>query len=189
MLILGSQSPRRKEILTDLGLSFEVIPSDFEEIIDQGLTPQQVVLDLSYGKGRDLIHKHENDVIICADTIVYFDGKKLGKAKNREEARQLMLDLFDHSCEVITGNAIFSKDMVISKVTVSKVVFSKISETELDFYLDRPDADWQDKAGSFAIQGHAREFAQLEGEYSSTLGLSESFLRKYLPEFEVEIPN
>ena len=187
MLILGSQSPRRKDILANLGLKFEVIPSDFEEIIDQGLGPEQVVMDLSYGKGRDLISKHPSDVIICADTIVSFKGRKLGKAKDRAEARQLMLDLFDHSCKVVTGNAIFSKTKVISEVTISEVFFSRITEEELDFYLDRPDADWMDKAGSFAFQGHAKTFCKLVGEYSTTLGLSEAFLRQYLPDFGIEI--
>jgi septum formation protein len=177
-LILASTSPRRKEILDELGLDFTIVPSEFEEIIDQNLQPQQVVLDLAMGKARNVWLQYPHDIVLAADTIVFFQGKKLGKAKSREEARELLLRLSGQTCEIYTGNVLFQLGKFNGECTMATCHFDILTEAFVDQYLDDPEADWHDKAGSFAIQGKAKSFTHVEGEWSTAIGLSKEFVQK-----------
>jgi septum formation protein len=187
MIILASNSPRRKEILDKLGVNFQVVaPSDFKEDFDSKLPPFQIVTDLSYGKARHILLNHEEDLIIAADTIVYFKGNILIKPKDREDAKRQLNLLFNNTCQIYSGQCIVSKNQGFSKVTVANVKFGNLDQSELDEYLDDSEADWMDKAGAFAIQGKAAKFTEVDGEWDGAVGLSSVFIKKYLPYFNQE---
>ena len=92
-IVLASQSPRRKELLTQMGLTFTVHPADIQEVIPPGLTPQEAVMALSRQKAAAVAADHPDDLVIAADTIVVFDGRLLGKPHSREEAREMLTAL------------------------------------------------------------------------------------------------
>jgi septum formation protein len=186
MLILASSSPRRYEILSGVNDKFEVVVSNFEEIIDPLLPPEMIVQDLALGKGREVLGRYSEDVIVCGDTIVYFDSKPLGKVKDTGEAFKILLEMSGKEVYIYTGNGILTKDKIIFEVTNAKTVFREISKEEIDLYLADPKADWMDKAGAFAVQGKASVFTTVVGEWETALGLSKAFLQENLAKFNLE---
>lgn len=182
-LILASSSPRRIELIKNLGLKFEVLPSDRDEIVNAALTPSEVVAELAESKAarvRELIQERggptaqTHHVILAADTIVVFEGDILGKPVDRDHAIAMLTRLVGQTHEVYTGVHVTSvnQDSVVDhhEIEVAKVEFRKLSATEIANYVDSKEP--MDKAGSYALQGiGAFMINKIEGSPSNIIGL------------------
>lgn len=177
-IILASQSPRRRELLKQIGLEFEVIVSDTEEKISNSI-PKEVVLELSSQKAeavwKTFYYTDYNDaVIIGADTVVSLGDSIMGKPKDREDAKRILKKLSGNTHSVWTGVTIIWKDdqKVCRKsfTKETKVTMYPIEDGELDAYLKSGEAD--DKAGAYAIQGLGARFIEdIQGDYNNVVGL------------------
>ncbi|MCQ2520399.1 MAG: Maf family protein [Lachnospiraceae bacterium] len=184
--ILGSASPRRKELLGNMGLDFEIVVSDCDEAVTK-TEPHDIVKELSLLKASDVKSKilpnEEGVIIIAADTLVFLGNERLGKPKDKEDAKAMLRRLSGNSHSVITGVTIMkSQGNVWESVTFSeetKVLFAKLDENEIDTYVNTGEP--MDKAGSYAIQGIGAKFVTgIDGDYSNVVGLPVPALYKEL---------
>lgn len=169
-IILASVSPRRKELLKEIGLKFKVVKSDFKEYIDPKLKPHQLAKKLSLEKAKTVYKNYKNSIIIAADTFVVCEGIILGKPKNKEDAKKMLEFLSGKSHLIITGFTIIHGNNVITKSQETKVYMKEISNEEINAYIRTKEPF--DKAGAYAIQGRAKKFIEkIEGDLSSAIGL------------------
>ncbi len=189
-IVLASSSPRRQELLSKVGLDFEVIPAAFDESAASG-SPDQVVKELALEKAREVARKleHEQDaLVIGADTVVYIDGKILGKPGDDREAA-LMLGMISGRTHVVY-TAIAIVDTVTGKTLVeceeSRVHIRDLEPGEIDAYVRTGEPG--DKAGAYAVQGTGSVIVdRIEGCYFNVVGLPMSRLALMLKEFGVRI--
>lgn len=179
-LILGSQSPRRKELLQWTFIPFKIVTSDIEEVSDK-TDVAELVQDLAYQKAKHVYDKvisdYNNPIVLGADTIVVLGDEVLGKPKDREEAKKTLLKLMGKSHDVLTGVCLFHQGGVETFYDKTKVYFDEISDELLELYLDTGES--MDKAGSYGIQGAALGFiGRLEGSYSNVVGLPVNLVLK-----------
>ena len=172
-VILASASPRRAEILRRAGISFAVISSAIDETAVPGETPQQHVQRLADAKAELVAGRAVGPaILVAADTVVVLDGQILGKPRSTEEARR-MLELFSgRTHSVITGVAILRLPEMERRqfVETTLVHFSRLSRDDVSRYLATEEP--YDKAGAYAIQGHAGRFIpRIEGCYFNVVGL------------------
>ena len=185
-IILASQSPRRRDLLTRMGVEFTAIPSDIPEPLDQARDPRENAQELSLAKARHIAEQYPNAYVIGSDTIVAVDGKQLAKAETIEEAREMLLDLGKHPSSVMTGIAVVNKSQGIELVGVEvSDVFFKPDSPEVsgarEVYL--ASNDWLDKAGAYGIQsGAAPLIDHIRGHYDTIVGLPTHTLTKFLNE-------
>lgn len=184
--ILASKSPRRKEILENLGLDFEIITSEADESYADGTDPSEVVMMLSAKKAAAVKNKLLSEgldlsdtVIIAADTVVSASGEILGKPRDREDARHMIAMLRGKTHSVLSGITVIYGDSSASSFEETFVRFSEMSEKEIDWYVQSGEPD--DKAGAYAIQGYASMWVEeIEGCYFNVVGLPVACLRKLL---------
>lgn len=174
-VILGSNSPRRRELLGLLGAPFKVIVSDVEEHTDK-TKPEEVVCDLSLQKALNVFEKcdEESCVIIGSDTIVALDDLILGKPKDADDAFDMLKKLQGNKHQVYTGVACIIKDggMVKQNVFYEKTDVYMYEMTDDDIYRYIATKEPYDKAGSYAIQGIATVYIEkIEGDYNNVVGL------------------
>ena len=175
-IILASGSPRRKELLLQIGIVPEIIVSHVEEKITSDV-PAEVVMSLAEQKAVDVAKEMpEGTVILGSDTVVAADGKILGKPKSHEEAYEMIRRLAGRSHQVYTGVCIVKKgpegeaDTVVSFYDETDVNVSPMTEKEIREYADSEEP--MDKAGSYAVQGFfARYIEGLKGSYANVMGL------------------
>lgn len=173
-IILASASPRRKSLLEQAGIEFEVVPSRFEEEI-QGESPEDTVLQLSYGKAREVIERLQRDVIVLgADTIVACDDLILGKPADEADARRMLSMLQGRSHYVYTGVTLLSKKEAVYRqntfYVATRVDFAVMTEEEIAEYV--ASGECMDKAGAYAIQGRGAVFISgICGDYNNVVGL------------------
>lgn len=175
-IILASGSPRRKELLLQIGIVPEIIVSHVEEKITSDV-PAEVVMSLAEQKAVDVAKEMpEGTVIIGSDTVVAADGKILGKPKSHEEAYEMIRRLAGRSHQVYTGVCLVKKgpegeaDTVVSFYDETDVNVSPMTEKEIREYADSEEP--MDKAGSYAVQGFfARYIDGLKGSYANVMGL------------------
>ncbi|MBR2577488.1 MAG: septum formation protein Maf [Erysipelotrichaceae bacterium] len=182
-LILASQSPRRKEILSLLDIPFEIIVADIEEKIDEDKPLRQEIEKLSFLKANEVFKDNTDAIVIGSDTIVTLGNRVLGKPKDNEEAREMIGLLQDNRHQVITAVTIISAKMSETFSVVSDVFFYPMSEEEIEDYVSGSEP--LDKAGAYAIQGKASRFIRkIDGDYYAIMGLpiAELYhrLKKYL---------
>ncbi len=186
-LVLASASPRRREILSDLGFEFEVLPSAVCEDGADWTDPAAAAGMLAAMKAEDVKARRPMKTIIAADTVVVCEGKVLGKPSGREEAAGMLRELSGKGHEVITGVALCAPpDHRLVEVERTAVFFRDLSEGEIGIYsgLDEP----LDKAGAYAIQGHASIFVErIEGDYLNVVGLPVSRLFGMFRKLETRI--
>ena len=185
-IILASSSPRRKELLEQIGLRFEVEPSDYEEDIVPGSEPHEMARKLSLGKARAAARKHRNAIIIAADTFVVFGDRILGKPRTDAEAREMLRALNGQAHSVITGFTVLDTESgkVVSRSVETRVHMRKLTLKEIDSYVRTKEP--LGKAGGYAIQGlGAVLIERIEGDYSNVVGLPLSALAESLREFGV----
>lgn len=173
-IILASGSPRRKEILEQAGVTFQVIPSQKEEITS-ATEPQEVVEELASIKAEDVAKQAPaNTIVIGADTIVCNEGTILGKPKDEAEAIEMLLKLQGHTHTVYTGVCLLIKNAdgsvdVKKFVEATKVKISEITEEEIKKYCMTGEP--LDKAGAYAIQGKFAKYVEgIEGDYYNVVG-------------------
>ena len=184
-LILGSQSPRRKELLQYTFLPFKIETCSLEEISTKE-TKEEIVMDLAFQKAHavyeNLNNKYDNPIVLGADTIVCIDGKILGKPKNTNEARSILLSLSGRSHEVLTGVCLMDNNKTNSFFERTIVEFETISTDLLEHYLATKES--MDKAGAYGIQAHSLGFIKrIEGSYSNVVGLPVNIVINKLKEF------
>ncbi len=172
-IILASGSPRRKQLLSEMGINFQVQPGSVNEDYPDDLSPQEIAEYLSKIKAEGFAEDEltENTLIITADTIVTLDGKVMGKPIDRQDAILILKQLSGKSHEVITGVTLkmFSKQKTFSVSTL--VYFKELTEQEMDYYIDNFEP--YDKAGAYGIQewiGHVA-IEKIEGSYFNVMGL------------------
>jgi len=172
LLILASQSPRRRYLLNQAGLSFAVIPSHFDENSVSVSSPLPYVKALAEGKAEDISHRYPQSWVIGADTVVLIDGSILGKPGSRSEARTMLKRLSGNIHKVLTGYAIYceAKQKKYSDVVTTEVAFKKLTAKEIEWYVhtDEP----FDKAGAYAVQGLGTFLVKrINGSYTNVVGL------------------
>jgi septum formation protein len=170
--ILASASPRRSELLNQLGLEFEVEPSGIDEVVREGETPAEHVRRLAMDKSGELADRYPAAWVIGADTIVVIDGDILGKPSSESEARLMLRKLSGRKHEVFTGISVRRTltEVNLSAVVISEVVFKDIAAEELNWYVatDEP----YDKAGAYAVQGGGAFFIrEIHGSYKNVIGI------------------
>lgn len=181
MLILGSQSPRRKELLGLLRLPFEIRVADIDETLDTAVSVEEAVAALSRRKA-EAIPRTPEDIVIAADTIVVLDGCVLGKPKDDADAKRMLKSLSGRTHQVMTGITVCKGERVVSHTEITDVSFRALSEKDILSYLAT--GDHKDKAGAYGIQNGAALFVEkLCGDYFNVVGLPVCRLSQILEAF------
>lgn len=173
-IILASGSPRRREILSQVGIAYDVIPSNIEEVITQN-TPSLIVEELSKQKAMDVANRNKMAVVLGADTVVALEDKILGKPKDEQDAFEMISALSGRTHFVYTGVTLakVSQDgSMVSRTFHEKtaVTVSKMSSEEILAYIATKEP--MDKAGAYGIQGaFAAYISGIEGDYYNVVGL------------------
>ena len=168
-VILASNSPRRKDLMKYLNIDFEIKPSDVEEIINPKLEHEDLVMDLAFQKAYDIFKNNKNSVVLGFDTLVVVDDYVLGKPKDKDEAKMFLNILSNRRHRVITGCAILTKGYSKSFYTDAIVTFAKLTEAEIDEYIETKEPI--DKAGAYGIQGYGSKFVtSVNGDYFTIVG-------------------
>jgi len=151
-IFLVSKSPRRKQLLEEMGFRFEILHTDVNEIYPEHFSPVQVAEYLSQLKLTpiDFSKYSENDIFISCDTIVVLENIILGKPKNEAEAAGMLRQLSGKIHQVISGLTISTKDKTVTKHSITEVTFKPLSEQEIRYYIDHYKPF--DKAGGYGIQ-------------------------------------
>ena len=179
-LILASGSPRRKEILTTMGLSYTVDVSDADESYFSD--PESMVLELSKRKAQAVAEKHDNAIILAADTLVFCQAV-LGKPQNALHAKEMLRMLSGNWHSVFTGVTLIDtrSGKTVSRADMTRVHFVDLSDEEIDAYIATSEP--LDKAGAYGIQGMGGMFIdKIEGSYSNVVGLPMALVRSMLME-------
>ena len=191
-LILASSSPRRRQLLAEAGLQFQVVAPPLPEPNQQseGLSPTEHAEALAYFKARAVADSHPGDVVLGADTVVAAASRLLGKADGAKQARAMLESLSGTRHQVITGVALLGpcgKRLITSDVTW--VTMRKMTGREIQAYVDS--GEWIGKAGAYAIQMTADRYVEkLEGSFSNVVGLPMELvtrlLRVLFPDLQAE---
>lgn len=185
-LILASCSPRRKEILSIFNKELITVSPDADETVGEDLTPPQTVTLLAARKAEAVLQGHENDIVIGSDTVVYADGKILGKPKDRAEARAMLDTLSGGTHSVFSGAAVICGGREYTGCEETRVTMREITDAEKDAYLRSGEGD--DKAGAYGIQGMACAFIEkIDGSYHNVMGLPIFTLCKLMKEAGEEL--
>ena len=183
-LILGSNSPRRKEILEEMGLKINVVASDIDESYSEKIKLHKVPVFLAEKKSKALNYLiKEKDILITADTIVLLKNKILSKPKDQFDAKKILLDLSSQTHDVITGVCISSCKKTLSFSCLTSVTFNSMDENDIDYYIKKYKPF--DKAGSYGIQEWIGLIGinKINGSYSNVVGLPSSRLYHELKRF------
>jgi septum formation protein len=187
-IVLASASPRRRELLEQIGLQFEVEPTDYDEETTSASEPHEMARELSLGKARTAAQKHRNALIIAADTFVVLGDRILGKPHTNEEAGEMLRALNGQTHSVITGFTVLDTETgkVLSKSVETRVCMRRSTLKEIERYVRTKEP--LDKAGGYAIQGRGAVLVErIEGDYSNVVGLPLSALAESLKEFGVNV--
>lgn len=169
-LYLASQSPRRTELLNQVGIDHIVVTSSYVEKNVVTKDPIEMVRAQALGKARCADNVPNDAIVLGADTIVVFDGQVLGKPHNKDEARVMLRTLSGQVHSVITGVALIIKGHEIVFHNETKVYFKTLQDFEIESYVDSLEP--MDKAGAYGIQGKGALWVdKIEGSYSNVVGL------------------
>ena len=171
-IVLASRSPRRSELLKQLGFDFDIIPSRVEENSEQNETPREQVIRLAEAKALDVGAQHPGRWIIAADTVVCIDGSILGKPKNAEEAFDMLNRLSGQEHFVFSGFSVhhFGKEKGAHQAVQTGVKVKSLTPVEMKWYVNTGEPF--DKAGGYAIQGIGSFMIEsICGSYTNVIGL------------------
>lgn len=178
-IILASNSPRRRELLSNAGVDFKVIVSNFVEDEKPELSPYEYAEYLAFSKAQSVLVSNGNSIVIGADTIVVKNGEILGKPRNEQHAKEMLKKLSGSEHEVVTGYAVLTSGKKIISHDITKVIFNELSEEFINDYVNSGSP--MDKAGAYGIQdgGLAKSIV---GEYDNVVGLPTKKILKALTE-------
>ncbi|WP_057761682.1 Maf family protein [Cytobacillus praedii] len=186
-LILASSSPRRKELLENLHLTFNVSSSDVDESFNPDLAPGEIVMELSSRKAKAVSKKYPGSYIIGADTVVVLDGTILGKPQDKAEAFSMLKALAGRTHAVYTGVSIIAPSKETNFNVKTDVVFWELTDDEINAYINTGEPF--DKAGAYGIQGQGSVLVkEIKGDYFSVVGLPVSKTVRELRNAGLEIP-
>jgi septum formation protein len=188
-IVLASASPRRRELLENIGLKFSVDPVEIAEIQANSLKPAELAKALSLRKARAAASRHADSIIIAADTLGVLDGVILGKPVDARHARKTLAALSGRRHSVITGFSVIdtATGRAVSRAVETRVYFRKIGRPEIDRYVRTGEP--LDKAGAYAIQGlGALLVERIEGDYYNVIGLPLCALARVLKRFGITLP-
>ncbi len=172
-LILASASPRRADLLSQIGLTFEVYPSEIQETVPhQNISPEKVTQQLASLKANAVAERYTDGIVIGADTLVSIENELLGKPLNAEHALQMLTRLSGQCHKVVTGVSLINLKEGHEKTwaEVTHVYFREIQKEEIDYYIKSGEA--ADKAGAYGIQGRGAAFVKrIDGCYFNVVGL------------------
>ena len=188
-LILASSSPRRKELLENLHLTFEVFSCNVDESFNPALTPEEIVMELSSRKAKAVSKQKPASFIIGSDTVVVLEGTVLGKPKDRADALTMLQSLSGKTHAVYTGVAIITpEEKEIQFYVKTDVVFWELSDEEIEAYIHTGEPF--DKAGAYGIQGIGSMFVkEIHGDYFAVVGLPVSKTIRELRNAGYKIPS
>lgn len=187
-IILASGSPRRKELMEMLGFKdMEIIPAKGEEKIDPSLAPAELVEALAVQKASEVAEKrNKDDLIIGADTVVFHNGRVMGKPHSEKEAIDMLRELSGNVHEVYTGVCLIRDGRIRAKHEMSRVHFRKLTEAEIWAYIKTGEP--MDKAGAYGAQGLGALLVKgIEGDFFNVMGLPVCMLGEMLKEQGVNI--
>ena len=173
-IILASSSPRRKELLEQVGLKFEIFSPDIDESVCIGESADHYVQRLAEQKAQAILAQFPDAIVIAADTILVLDHKIIGKPESKQHAFEIWTALSDRQHDVLSGVCLLSSECdpntIQSMVVRTKVYFQKLSQLDMEQYWATGEPIG--KAGAYAIQGYAAQFIpRIEGSYSNVVGL------------------
>ncbi|MGQ0712243.1 MAG: Maf family protein [Gemmatimonadaceae bacterium] len=170
-VVLASSSPRRRELLTMIGIAHEVIPADLDEAYLPGETPLVHAERLARSKAQAVARSTPGAVVIGADTIVVIDREILGKPRDDAHAAAMLRQLSGRTHDVVTAVAVARGGHVESAVEIVPVTFRKLRDDEIDAYIATREP--MDKAGAYGIQGYGSTIVQrIDGDFFAVMGLS-----------------
>jgi septum formation protein len=184
-IVLASSSPTRKRILDDLGIQFQVDPSNYEEDMTLPMPPKELVMHLSKGKAMEVARKHEDALVIGADTVIFYKNERLGKPYTPERAFEMLRMLSGNTHEAITGYTIIDtkNNRNISRAVVTQVVFRDLTDKEINDYIATGEP--LNKAGSYAILENGKNLVkEFIGSETNVAGLPVEDLLETLKELE-----
>jgi len=174
-IVLASTSPRRQDILRELGIPFRVMTPDYDEPEVPGLLPENLA-ELHSMKKLESVMRAQIDMnapwILGADTLISLDGRVYGKPRDRDDAKRNLMDFSGKTHSVITAISLFDAKIkfISSRTSVSTVTFMKLDDDQIERYLDT--GEWQGVAGAYRIQGLAACFIErIQGSWSGIVGL------------------
>ena len=169
-IILASTSPRRRELMDLMGLRYEILAPEGEEVFDPALSPQNLVQHLARQKGENVAARTDGDVlVIAADTVVTLGSRILGKPRDRTDAIAMLASLSGRVHSVFTGVCMFGQGKIVVDSEETLVHMRPLSEAEIAAYVDSGEP--MDKAGAYGIQGRASLFIpRIEGDYFNVMG-------------------
>lgn len=184
-IILASASPRRKELLTQMGLSFQVVAADIDEHMDRELSPDRLVEAISAEKAAAVAAgAGANSLVIAADTVVVWNGEVLGKPADQADARRMLGELSGRTHRVYTGYTLRRGERVVTRSEGTDVTFRPLTAEEIAAYVSTGEP--MDKAGAYGIQGLGSMLVEgIRGDYFNVMGLPVCALGKALGEFGV----
>ena len=169
-LYLASQSPRRTELLTQVGIDHTVVSSSYEEPNEGHDSPIEMVKAQALGKARCAVGIPKGGIVLGADTIVVLDNEVLGKPQDEADARQMLERLSGRSHSVVTGVALLIKGDEVVFYNETKVFFKELAPFEIESYI--ASGEPMDKAGAYGIQGKGALWVEkIEGSYTNVVGL------------------
>ena len=179
MIILASSSPRRRELLSMIGLHYVIETSGEEEIQPHGLPPAEFVKTLALQKAQPVADLHPEDCVIGADTIVYLEGDILGKPHTPEVAKAYLTRMQGKQHLVFTGVAVLKNGKSDVRHCETRVTFAPMTQREIEAYVATGEP--LDKAGAYGVQGPGGIFVErVEGNYFNVIGLPLPLLYKML---------
>ena len=183
-IILASRSPRRQQLLQELGLKFEVVTREYSEIYPEGLGGEEIARYVAHEKAASFKNEISyNEIVIAADTIVWCNNRVLGKPVNRNDAARILKEISGNTHEVITGVSLLSQSKQFTFSDSTKVTFDSLSDEEIYYYIERYRP--YDKAGAYGIQEWICIVAcsHIDGSYFNVVGLPVQKLYKELQRF------
>jgi septum formation protein len=188
-IILASQSPRRRQLLEQIGLrDFQILVPHADESYDPTLSPQDIVCSICRKKAlaAQALTEDKNALLIAADTMVFLDGLRLGKPHSEDEARQMLQSLSGRTHQVCTGLTVCQGDHIETEPETTLVTFRPMTDREIDAYIATGDP--MDKAGAYGVQGKAALFVSgIQGDYFNVMGLPLHHLGLLLGRFGLDL--
>ncbi len=185
-LILASASPRRAELLHQVGIPFTIIKPDLEEKPDLDKEPRETALALAEDKAQFVAQKLDGGLVLAADTLVAYQGQLMGKPTDKSDARQMLSQLSGSRHEVITGLVLLdvASGMLQKNYAETTVWMKMLTEQEIEAYVEGGEP--LDKAGAYGIQGKAALFVtRIEGCYFNVVGLPLNLLYEMMQRIQI----